>query len=122
MQSAASHPSQKHVHALSDEGSWLKVWDFTLEKGVFGTNNCGLAMLRVNSQSPFHIPTHAQTTTAPLRLEIIFMSPCHTFCLHILLFLSSCIQTMVVLCISRFLVFIKCHFFFFLCNPVNSGQ
>ena len=36
---ASTHPSQKYVQAVasSNDGSWLKLWDLALERGVFGT-------------------------------------------------------------------------------------
>ena len=50
LSNAASHPSQKFVQAVaaSQEGSWLKIWDLALERGVFGTT-CTQAVLRALS-------------------------------------------------------------------------
>ena len=44
---AASHSSQKYVKhiASSQEGSWPKLWDLALERGVFGTT-CIQAVLK----------------------------------------------------------------------------
>ena len=43
-----AHPSQHFVHSIapSPHCSWLKVWDYALEKGAFGT--CLLALLRLH--------------------------------------------------------------------------
>ena len=49
--SAISHPSQRYVQA-SSEGSWPKVWDAALERGVFVTI-CSLAVLRLLSLHTF---------------------------------------------------------------------
>ena len=47
---AASHPSQIFVRkiASSQEGSWPKLWDLALERGVFGTT-CIQAVLKLLS-------------------------------------------------------------------------
>ena len=36
---ASTHPSQKYVQAVasSNDGSWLRLWDLALDRGVFGT-------------------------------------------------------------------------------------
>ena len=36
---AEGHPSQKHVASVATDVSWLKLWDMTLDKGVFGTTS-----------------------------------------------------------------------------------
>ena len=47
LSNATLHPSQHYIQeiAANPEGSWPKIWDSALEKGVFGTS-CTLALLR----------------------------------------------------------------------------
>ena len=56
---AASHRSQTLVQqiASSQEGSWPKLWDLTLERGVFGTT-CIQAVLKSLSLSPPSLRQH----------------------------------------------------------------
>ena len=43
----STHPSQQYVQAVasSNDGSWLRLWDLALERGVFGTT-CVQVILR----------------------------------------------------------------------------
>ena len=54
---ASSHTSQHYVLAVasSSEGSWLKLWDMALERGVFGTS-CILRFLSLHSHSDGSCP------------------------------------------------------------------
>ena len=55
LSTAATHSSQFYVQAVAanPEGSWPKIWDTVLEKGVFGTT-CIQALLRFLSLHTFY--------------------------------------------------------------------
>ena len=63
LSNAASHPSQKFVQAVasSQEGSWLKIWDLALERGVFGTTSTQ-AVLRALSLSSLSFRQHLSSS------------------------------------------------------------
>ena len=59
---ASTHPSQQYVHAVatSHDGSWPKLWDIALERGVFGTTSMQSILrflsLHVNSDGTCPVP------------------------------------------------------------------
>ena len=73
LSNATLHPSQRYIQeiAANPEGSWPKIWDSALEKGVFGTS-CTLALLRFlslhtysDNQCPFANCVHNIGTESP---------------------------------------------------------
>ena len=74
---AASHPSQIHVHkiASSQEGSWPKLWDLALERGVFGTT-CIQAVLKLLS---LHLHSKNTCPVPDCNISLDTNSPCTHF-------------------------------------------
>ena len=74
---AASHPSQIHVHkiASSQEGSWPKLWDLALERGVFGTI-CIQAVLKLLS---LHLHSKNTCPVPDCNISLHTNSPCTHF-------------------------------------------
>ena len=76
--------------AFSSDGSWLKLWDMALERGVFGIT-CIQAILRflsLHSHSDgtcpapitFHIGHHVHTFSRPTLISLVnFIDACITF-------------------------------------------
>ena len=77
---AASHPSQIHVHkiASSQEGSWPKLWDLALERGVFGTT-CIQAVLKLLS---LHLHSKNTSPVPDCNISLDTNSPCTHFLSH----------------------------------------
>ena len=76
----ASHPSQIYVHkiASSQEGSWPKLWDLALERGVFGTT-CIQAVLKLLS---LHLHSKNTCPVPDCNISLDTNSPCTHFLSH----------------------------------------
>ena len=74
---ASAHPSQKHVAAIASnsDGSWLKLWDVALDKGVFGTT-CIQAVLRFLS---LHSNSDGSCPVPSCSFYVGLESPCAHF-------------------------------------------
>ena len=77
---AASHPSQIFVEkiASSQVGSWPKLWDLALERGVFGTT-CIQAVLRLLS---LHLHSNSTCPVPDCNISLNTESPCSHFLSH----------------------------------------
>ena len=74
---ASAHPSQKHVAAIlsNSDGSWLKLWDVALDKGVFETT-CIQAVLRFLS---LHSNSDGSCPVPSCSFYVGLESPCAHF-------------------------------------------
>ena len=74
---ASTHPSQQYVQAVASsiDGSWLRLCDFALERGVFGTT-CIQAILRFLS---LHAHSNSTCPAPNCSFNVSFESPCEHF-------------------------------------------
>ena len=74
---ASTHPSQQYVQAVASniDGSWLRLWDLALEKGVFGTT-CVQAILRFLS---LHAHSDGTCPAPNCSFNVCSESPCEHF-------------------------------------------
>ena len=135
---AASHPSQIHVHkiASSQEGSWPKLWDLALERGVFGTT-CIQAVLKLLS---LHLHSKNTCPVPDCNISLDTNSPCtHFLSHHSELTISigdlmpvSTVQTLYLFMVNHYIIVLIysgmfiinfiLYFLFPLLHPVNPGQ
>ena len=114
---AASHPSQIHVHkiASSQEGSWPKLWDLALERGVFGTT-CIQAVLKLlslhlHSKNMCPVPDcnislGIPTLPAPISFPTILSSLSPSAILQMPV---STVQTLYLFMVNRYIIVILWH-------------